>query len=136
MADPVVLGIYQNKFVKNANTKALTLYSTQFGSGAESLHSEGSAYLCPVGKKLVVLNISWLNYSTVRDDVTLYYGTTVDSTAVATEWLKMSIGGTVTDSVDGRSFPVYQEIPASNYLTMNCVNSGNVPIVLAVELDA
>lgn len=136
MADPVVIGINQNKFVKDANTKALTLYSTNFSTGAESLHAQGVAYVVPAGKKFVALSITWINYSTTRDDVTLYYGTTIDSTAGATEWLKMSIGGTTTDSSDGMTIPIYQEIPAANYFTMNAIASGNVPIVFGVECDA
>ena len=79
---------------------------------------------------------SAITKSQLEMEYLLLMNTTIDSTAGATEWLKMSIGGTTTDSSDGMTIPIYQEIPAANYFTMNAIASGNVPIVFGVECDA
>lgn len=58
MAEPVVIGIGTNKWIKVAGTKMITLH-TPNPTGTYSLHSDsGVDYQVPVGKKFIALSVN------------------------------------------------------------------------------
>ena len=63
MGDPITIGYGQNKWVKDANTKIVTLAQISPAGTAQTLPNveTGAAYTVPVGKKYTVLVVTFGN---------------------------------------------------------------------------
>ncbi len=136
MTDAVLLGISNNKFIKETSSKAMSLFCPNgfLNAGYESLHDQtDSNYLIPIGKKFVILNVTIVGASNATGQVNTFmgYSTTVDS---ATGLTKVSHWQSITTFP--YSYETYIEIPAGNYITcFGGSNSANI-MVFGVEIDA
>ena len=126
MTDPITIGNGVNKWVKDTNTKVVTLYGdTSFASGTyPSMIEAGTAstkYIVPVGKKFIILNI----FSSIDMSHGYFtYNTTPD----------VSGGTQITTLLADVAMNAYIEIAAGNYL--NCYeNANNICIVVGVETN-
>lgn len=130
MTDPVTIGIGATKWVKDTNTKMITLHSPSY-SGILSLHDDsGVDYIVPVGKIFTILSIraSGGGYYTLASSVWNAIQTFISKSAVT------DTAGTIiysvnaqqmTDNNAGSGFqpPVanaetFIEISASNYIVV------------------
>ena len=55
MAEPVLIGFEQQKFIKDTNTKMVSLWTEQ--AAYDSCKNSAGDYQVPVGKKFIVLKI-------------------------------------------------------------------------------
>jgi hypothetical protein len=130
MAEPLTIGIGSNKWVKDANTKMMTLHGAS-SSGTLSMHDDtGVDYQVPVGKKFIILSIqshSGGQYSTGGSTTALTSTTisksTVTDTAGTPVYTVQSLimrtansGQGMAYSQPSRNVETYIEIPASNYI--------------------
>lgn len=157
MAEPVVIGIGTNKWVKDSATKMISIMFPSNTTGTLSCHDDtGVNYSVPVGKKFVALLIQTSGHSnntnseptTVSATYDLWKGTTADSTVGATNIWKngagfnRSRGSTVGQRVAQSSdmpaphSEVYFEISAGNYLNFVVASSvGTGLIITGIETD-
>jgi hypothetical protein len=125
MTDPVTIGIGANKWIKDANTKMVTISSAYNVSGYYSLRIAGTStpYQIPVGKKFVLLYI----------DTSKTLGTLKKHTVINSTGGTMLINKYASTSNPYTSF-CYVEIEAGNYI--NIYHTGNDECVLVgVETD-
>lgn len=127
MADPVVVGYGQNKWVKDANTRMLTLYTD--GTAYRSSYLSGSTYQVPAGKKTVVLYVRWTRNSSNINTPILWDQTVADS---ATGTHRM-YGATVTGLQ--MECDCYVEFAENHYIGQWGI-SDLAWTALAVEMDA
>jgi len=151
MTDPVTIGIGATKWVKDSNTKMLTIHKPSNNASPESLHtSSGTDYQVPVGKKFIILRImisdsyASLGNSTgslsTQYQSPIYYNTTTDSVSGATK-IYSSNGG-FSKNYDSTSIrasdkvvdDVYIEIAAGNYIISDPTQSNAVNIT-GIETD-
>ena len=147
MAEPVVIGVGACKWIKEPNTKMMTIHypSTSPTSTLSAHNDSGVDYQVPVGKKFVILRIND-TVGTSRNNAICYIwkNTTTDSTVGGTQ---ISIGtGSVPNynaSIAGTAsvfYPkdVYIEIPAGNYIVVETsTTQGNVAsaTIVGIETD-
>jgi hypothetical protein len=150
MTEPLTIGIGSNKWVKDANTKMITLHSPSY-SGTLSLHDDtGVDYQVPVGKKLVILSIRaagggyYVTTSTVLNAIQTFISkSTVTDTAGTICYVVNA--QQMTDNNAGTAFqpPVpsadtYIEVAAGNYIVAaNLVypTYGMVVTMTGIETD-
>ena len=136
--DPVIIGWQSNKFLKQATSKALTLYlNTGFlnDNNYTSFYSAGSSsvYEVPASKKFIILQITFQGASdaTGQKNVQLGYSTTQDS---ATGFNKVQHWQALI--TQPFTYETYIEVSAGNYITgVGEANSANL-ILSGVECDA
>ena len=122
MTDPITIGNAQNKWIKDANTKMMTLTLPASGSGYTSLLVSGSttSYLIPAGKKFIILAID-----TQTDTNYLKRHTVVNASGGTLLFNKSSTTGTFGD--------LYVEVAAGNYI--NTFNSNYRMVLTGVETN-
>lgn len=128
MTEPVIIGHGTNKWVKDSNTKLITLHFPA-NSGTLSYHDDDNVdYQVPVGKKFVILEITCSGNSPssgTRGIIVSKSGTT----DVAGTEIYRSYGGqykyqsssysSMTSMEPVQNANVYIEIPASQYIVAN-----------------
>jgi len=119
MADPVIIGFGQVKFVKDANTKMIWLVSTGTNQFQEQTGTSKSNYTVPVGKRFIALHFSSFANSAQQS------GIFIDGSTLIWESF---------DQTRGVSFPCYWEIPAGSYFDQQY--NGSECTILGVETDA
>lgn len=151
MAEPVTIGIGANKWIKEANTKMLTIHKPSNNASPESLHdSSGVDYQVPVGKKFIILRVMISDsYASLGNSTAslsqqfqspLYYNTTTNSITGATK-IYSSNGG-FSKNYDNTSIrgsdkvvdDVYIEVAAGNYIIADPTHS-NAVNVTGIETD-
>ena len=132
MTEPITIGYNTNKWVKDANTKMITLY-VEDGNGAETMHVDGVNYVIPATKKLTIL---WL--STVKTGsagvLRVYDSGSSDS---ATGTVKFSRYTYVSSDTQNNvlNYPTFMTFAAGNYPNFDGPASRSC-IALGVEEDA
>jgi len=121
MAEPVVIGYGQNKWVKDANTKMVYLATNTSinNSGMSMLHATAgsalSTYTVPAGKKYILLLINISVYSnTNKEGFQLYAGTSLAKTH---EKMEYALNNSTTEN---EMIPIetYIEFEAGELLNM------------------
>ena len=80
MAEPIIIGSGVCKWVKDANTKMITLQGAVSGTSFDLLEGSGrTTYQVPAGKKLIIVKIFFENHSTT-DDCRIYSGASSGAT--------------------------------------------------------
>jgi poly-gamma-glutamate capsule biosynthesis protein CapA/YwtB (metallophosphatase superfamily) len=138
-SEPILLGFNNFKFLKNADTKAITLYRKNDSSGYEPMiNSQGGNYLVPADKKLVILHCTvTLSGTSATYQTADWYEHTVAGSSGGSKRL-----GHYTPMVTGDGanlvydFNVYVEIASGNYVNTNHDSSLVREIMTGVEVDA
>lgn len=136
--DPVLIGFNQFKFLKNSDTRALTLYRINDSSGYEVMENRGSAYQVPADKKFIILHCTM----TLSGTSATYQGVTwwEHTAANASGGTEVMSHFTPLVSGDGANlvydFETYIEIAGGNYI--NTQHDSNLirEIMTGVEVDA
>jgi hypothetical protein len=133
MAEPVLLGISNTKFIKDATTKAKSLFCPNgfLNGNYETMHDETGDYQVGVGKKFVITNITIVGASnaTGQKNSQINYHNVVDTSGGT----KLAQWQSITTFP--YSYETYIEIPAGNYVNaFGEANSINI-MVYGVELD-
>ena len=133
MAEPVVVGYGQNKWVQDANTKAMGLFAYSLSSIEALKDDNNNAYQVPALKKFIVLRIDVIP----RDDSAGVILTQNSSAGVSgTRFYAYEDNGTsTTGDVNHVSIDYYATIDAGNYINAQMISYGNVS-VFGVETDA
>ena len=111
MVEPVTIGYGVNKWLKDDDTKFISLNRPSNGASTLSYEDQGVVYQPPVGKKFIVLgccfvgNVIKITYDTVLDT----YGTEI--------WTQGGVQGSVI------VVPLWAEIPAGNYVNIYVTGS-------------
>jgi hypothetical protein len=132
VAEPLVVGYGQNKWIKDANTKAMGLFAYNLSS-IEALHDDNNNdYQVPAGKKFIVLRIDVIP----RDDSSGVILTQDSSAGVSgTRFFAYNDGGGSSTPTTPVSIDYYAEIDAGNYINAQMISYGNVSI-FGVETNA
>lgn len=133
MTEPIVIGIGQNKWVQDANTKAMGLFAYSLSSIQALVDDNNNSYQVPVNKKFIVLRIDVIP----RDDSA---GVILSQDPVAgvsgTMFYGYNDNGTgTTGDVNHVSVDYYATIDAGNYINAQMISYGNCS-VFGVETDA
>lgn len=125
MTSPVTIGYGVNKWLKDSDTKVISLFNnSDFGTKSLFSAETGLVYLTPVGKKCIILSIDFQG-----DIQTLYYDTVIDTAGTK---LFVSVGSQA-DPKNHPIIPCWLEIPASNYVTATVTGSDAQGTFLAIE---
>ena len=125
MVEPVTIGYGVNKWLKDSDTKVISLFNnSDFGTKSLFSGETGLVYLTPVGKKLIILSIDFQG-----DIQTLYYDTVIDTAGTK---LFVSVGSQA-DPKNHPVIPCWLEIPASNYVTATVTGNDAQATFLAIE---
>lgn len=140
MAEPIVIGWGQNKFVKDSNTIGITLYknSESGGSDPQSLRQNGSVYQVPANKHFILLSLTFIGSSmNTYGNGRFYFGPTANSIAGATLFSFLNFEANTTGQADNKiNIDMYVDIPENNYITYNSGDSNSTVSIVGVELDA
>jgi hypothetical protein len=137
VSDPVVIGYEQNKFIKDATSRALSLHRPNY-AGAGSIWSareEGtdassaSAYQVPVSKKFILLQMNWT--CTGAEGQILIYDYDNPDTAGGTEAWR---GSGLLDVQC--STPMYKTFVAGQYINLKSDSTNLNWNLFGVEVDA
>jgi len=152
MTEPVTIGIGATKWVKDSNTKMMSLSFPSTGSAVLTCHDDTDTdYQVPVGKKFVILMINTSGHSlntsanTTSSSASYYLwkGTTIDSATGINIWRngacftrRYSSGIGESSNAPSPANEVYFEISAGNYLTFNSSNSVGTGLnITGIETD-
>lgn len=135
MADPVVIGYSQNKFIKEANTKLITLRSSAGTAAPVSFKNGGTDYTPAVGKKFIILNFAGGSYGHATAGQETIFNVKLHTTpnaAGGTTYLEMPSG-----TYQGHfNIDVYVEVTSGNYINLNNTSFGIAKgIITGVETD-
>jgi len=126
MAEPVVIGNETIKFVKDANTKQMTLWTTNVSY--QSALDRNGAYQVPVGKKFIILQVRVTRQST-NMSTPIIFETASSGAAVGTIIFNAP---TVTDTM--MVYNTYLEVAAGQFFgNWGLTNIGM--IIYGVECD-
>jgi len=131
--EPVVLGINQNKWIKNDSTKMITLSRKDDASGAKNCNQViGTEYSVPVGKQLTILQIfvAGTNAAT-NDHANIYASPTTDTASgdIVTRYL------IDTAQNSHQTMNVYLEFAAGQFVVANHGVNGYIENMIGVECD-
>jgi len=138
MAEPITVGYGQNKWVKDSNTKSISLTGTSNSTSYSSLSHDGSTYQVPVGKKFTVLHMTITigrngsAYGALNAFYNVHHATT--STGAGNKIIAANYvfgAGTSAPTTIVNEHELYIEVPAGEYITMR---SGNTSTYLWVTL--
>lgn len=125
MTEPVTIGVGANKWVKDSNTRMVTLYSA-LPQSVYSFHEAGTStdYQVPVGKKFILLNCD-VGVGRVSSNTNIYMdfykGTIPDSLSGAflIARARAGVNDTGQAGIHNQNMPTYVEIEAGNYITQS-----------------
>jgi hypothetical protein len=136
MADPILVGKNEVKFLMDGNTRALGLGNNAYtpsGSGTKAQQYQGVDYIVPVGKKFCILSISWNCTYAGGSGIDIGYGV-----GAATPYYNIAsfalLGNVGSGGNQMQNLDFYSEIPAGNYITQTSRLAG--VIIFGVETDA
>ena len=135
MTDAVVLGISNNKFIKETSSKAISLFCPNgfLNGNYETMHdSTNTNYQVPLLKKFVILNITIVGASnaTGQKNSQINYHNVVDTSGGT----KMQQWQSLTTFP--YSYETYIEVPTGQYINaFGEANSINI-MIYGVEIDA
>ena len=140
MAEPVTIGIGANKWVKDSNTKMITLNRTS-SAGAAAMKLDGVNYQVPTGKKFVILSVStggWQQYAGLVG-ATIYKGSTAGATttelvSVVSSWSNHTYD--ISAGNGGNNIQCYIEVEAGQFVNASNLSTGGSAVVTGVETDA
>ncbi len=137
MTEPIVIGVGQNKWIKDANTRMYSFYALANAGGTyDAFKDKGTDYIVPVGKKFIILNHSSTPYNTattVSAEFTLYEHTT--PSVVGGIKLQTNMGALGEGNV-GLSVDMYIEVPAGKYINLRNGGTGIAyDTITGVETD-
>ncbi len=131
MAEPVVIGYGQNKWVNDANTKAMGLFAYSLSSIEALKDDNNNDYQVPAGKKFIVLRIDVIP----RDDSSGVILTQDSSAGVSgTRFYGYNDNGGGSTPTTPVSIDYYATIDAGNYINAQMISYGNCSI-FGVETD-
>ena len=137
MAEPVLVGYEQNKFIKDSDTKALSLHRPNY-AGAGSYWSArvqgtdasaATAYEVPATKKFVLLQMNW-TCTGAEGQILIYDHDTADTAGGTEVWR----GSGVLDVQC--STPMYKEFAAGQFINLKSDSTQLNWNLFGVELDA
>jgi hypothetical protein len=138
MAEPVVIGNEQNKFIKDTNTKALTLYNTTFepNNTYTAMQENAANYQVPVGKKFVVLRIKIYGSNTAFGNVHLYEHSSASTSGGSSKFYTQNAtdANAKFNMIDVPN--AYIEFATGNYINFFFSEARAICIIYGVELDA
>ena len=134
MTDPVVIGFGANKWVKDSNTKIISLYYRNFGgSGAYTLHESGGTtdYQVPVGKKVIILSQMLLtDTGTGSHDEDVWESNAIDSATGTNVYQFLG-----SNNSGNNQYEVWIEFSASKYINYKIGGSTGI-FVTGIETNA
>jgi len=121
MVEPVTIGVGCNKWLKDADTRMVQLYTQDYNNNWFSLHETtgGGDYQVPVGKKFIILSVTAMLVGTAT--VLDFTQHTVINSAGGTQIFAF-YGG---DTAQGQ-FECYATVDAGNYINVQ----GRSPLIL------
>jgi hypothetical protein len=117
MTEPVLLGYGNNKWLKDANTKMVTLYQSVEQSAPIALKSFNVDYVVPAGKKFIILKLNFAHATTSPKYFVIRYFTSASS-ASGTIFYYAKIDESAIPEID-----CYIEIPAGNYINFDSLTA-------------
>jgi hypothetical protein len=141
MAEPILVGIEQNKFIKDNDTKMKTLFCPVAEPIAVySLHDDTDTnYQVPADKKFIILKIQMAYMNTSGGSaVYSFYEHNVADTAGGTKKFGTLVadGTSSTGTIYAISEPAYIEISTGNYINFDINKGRGGLIITGVELNA
>lgn len=132
MAEPVVIGFEQNKFIKDSNSKLITLIENSFIASYRALEvaETNTDYQVPAGKKFIILSVSMSSEGSTNSK-NKFFAHNVANAAGGTEVLHMNLAGVGQI----QTFPTYITIDAGDYINVYPDTNGCSYNVVGVELD-
>ena len=126
MTDPVVIGMHECKWIKDANTRMFSLFAKASSGGTYDAFQEldGTDYQVPVDKKFIILNHTSTPYNTsgtVAAESTLYRHS---SAGVAGGDKLQTNFGALGEGCVGIVTPLYIEVPTGEYINLKNGGSG------------
>jgi len=135
LTEPVLIGMFNCKWIKEASNRMLTLSRSNDTSGAVNMcENPTSAYQVPVGKKFILLQYSHSGHSTVTYDHGNLWESAVSGTAAGTRKLRYNYdnngGGVGLNTIN-----TYIEFAAGMYLVSEHGVAGYIDNGIGVECD-
>jgi hypothetical protein len=132
--EPVVLGINQNKWIKNSTTKMITLSRKDDATGAKNCNQViGTEYSVPVGKKLTILQIFVAGTTAATNDHANIYASPTTDTAAGNIITRYLID---TAQNSHQTINVYLEFAAGQFVVANHGVGGYIENMIGIECDA
>ena len=138
MADAIVIG-NENKFVKDANSKAMTLYnvtSEPGGTYTALCNTDTTSYQVPADKKFIILGIDIWGSNTAFANVQLWEHSSAGSAGGTMVFTTQNATDTNAKFFVLPHFQTYIEIATGDYINFYFSESRQYCIVYGVELDA
>ena len=131
MTDPVTIGGYGAKWLKDSDTKAIGLFKPDPNSNT-SLHNcdTGTDYQVPSGKVFIMLSANVINYNEDHT-VTLYQHDSADSSG-GTQIFEAQSNHSGLNSGIANNINTYITVTAGNYIN----HSGGMFTCMGVETSA
>lgn len=134
MTEPVTIGIGPNKWIKDTNTKMITL-NRSLANTTSAVQLNAVDYQVPVGKKFVILSISLGGYQQYFGavGVNIYKGATAGATTTLLATLTASWGQhtyATGAGNGGNNIECYIEVEAGQYVNCSIVNGSYCNAVL------
>jgi hypothetical protein len=132
--EPVVLGINQNKWIKNSTTKMINLSRKDDATGAKNCNQViGTEYSVPVGKKLTILQIFVAGTSAASNDHANIYASPTTDSASGDNIMRYLID---TAQTSNQTMNVYLEFAATQFVVANHGVGGYIENMVGIECDA
>ncbi|MDG2267013.1 MAG: hypothetical protein P8L91_08530 [Candidatus Marinimicrobia bacterium] len=133
MTEPVIIGINQNKWVKNASTRMINLSRKDDAIGAKNCNEViGTDYSVPAGKKLTILQIFVAGSSAASYDHANIYASLISDNASGNIIMRYLMS-TLQNS--HQTMNVNLEFTAGQFVVASHGQSGYIENMIGVECD-
>lgn len=137
MASSVTLKQYPTVVLSTGDVIKYLNATGNSGTTVSAYDTTNTQFQVPVGKKLICTSMAIISGNVGTVEIRCYHGSTVNSSAGATEWVDDSIRyETGSTSNLMLHIPIYVEVPAGDYLTFNFANEQFTVHVMGVLTDA
>jgi len=140
MTEPLVIGLHDCKWIKDSNTKMITLNRTST-TGSSAMKLDGVDYQVPAGKKFIILQVSANGYQQYGGvfGIKVYKGATAGTlttelVAVAAGWAIHTYA--ISGGSGGNNIQCYIEVEAGQYINSSNLGTQGGGIVTGVETNA
>jgi hypothetical protein len=139
MADPIVVGTQVKAVTGGSNVKMIGAYRLTGSTGLPYVmvnSANANYYQVPVGRKCIIISISFVGGSAGYGNNTVYIGSTANSTSGA--HIALNAYASSIDGNNGASEAVktYIEMEAGDYCNINVTRNPTMITMTAIEMDA
>ena len=133
MTEPVLVGMFNCKWIKEASTRMLTLSRANDSTGAQNMcENPTSAYVVPVGKKFTLLQVSHSGHNGVVYDHANIWESNASATGAGTRKLRYNYDNLVGQG----TINTYIEFAAGMYVVSEHGVNGYIDNGIGVECNA